>query len=232
MLFLQVLAPELCEAVIMQMHPRFVYRLMQTNKQFCKLCKSEAYWARVAMPMVWGYVWYEFTAPRHMVLLERSYKDTLDDFIQRVREELRTFRDGCEMEADSPVSKLVVLGQQIGENYRWADQVKAGETAFQLVKREVEDTDNLESAIRNATQGTDVPRQPGFITSSRRASRARNNFLRSLEDDDCMDLPTKLRVQGYVTKLLNDFRERRGKNIGFLRFELHEADLDISDIYL
>ena len=77
-----------------------------------------------------------------------------------------------------------------------------------------------------------APLARGFITSSRRASRARNNFLRSLEDDDCMDLQTKLRVQGYVTKLLNDLRERRGKNIGFLRFELHEADLDISDIYL
>ena len=73
------------------------------------------------------------------------------------------------MEADSPVSKLVVLGQQIGENYRWADQVKAGETAFQLVRRKVEDTDSLESAIRYATHGMDVPRQPGFITCSRRA---------------------------------------------------------------
>ena len=78
---LLLLAPELWEAVLMQLPPRFVYCLMQTNKQFCLLCKSEAYWARVAMPMVWGCVWADFTAPRYMVLLHQSYKDTLDDFI-------------------------------------------------------------------------------------------------------------------------------------------------------
>ena len=71
------------------------------------------------------------------------------------------------MEADSPVSKLVVFGQQIGENYHWVDQVKAGETAFQLVKWKVEDTDCLQSAIQSATQGMDVPRQTGFIISNR-----------------------------------------------------------------
>ena len=68
-----LLAPELCEAVIMHLPPRFIYHLMQTNKRFCKLCKSEAYWARVAMPMVWGCVWDDFTAPSYMVLLELSH---------------------------------------------------------------------------------------------------------------------------------------------------------------
>ena len=63
---------------------------MQTNKHFCSLCKSEAYWACVATPMVRDTVWENFTAPRYMVRLHKSYKDTLDYFIQRVRDELRT----------------------------------------------------------------------------------------------------------------------------------------------
>jgi hypothetical protein len=227
------LTPELCEAVILQLPPRHVYKLMQTNKQFLAYCKSESYWARVAMPMVWCWVWPgDLPILSDMVLLHQSYKNTLDYFIQRVREELRTFSDGCEREADSPVSKLVVFGQQIGENYRCADQIKTGETAIQLVKRKVEDTDSLLLNIESATQGMDVPRQPGFITSSRRATRARSTFLRSLEDDEGMDLQTKLRVRGYVTKLLRDFTERRGSTKSFPRFELHEADLDTSNIHL
>ena len=69
---------------------------MQTNKQFLAHCKSEAYWARVAMPMVWCWVWSgDLPILEDMVLLHKCYKDTLDDFIQRLRDELRTFSDGC-----------------------------------------------------------------------------------------------------------------------------------------
>ena len=65
-MLLQLLAPELCEAVIMQLHPRHLYKLMQTNKQFCELCKSEAYWARVALYLTWDPMERDFGYPRAM----------------------------------------------------------------------------------------------------------------------------------------------------------------------
>ena len=226
------LPPEMHEAVILQLPPQHVYKLMQTNKQFYMWCRSETYWARVAMPLAWSTTWWGFPVPGEMVLLHKSYRATLDDFIQSVRDELRTFSDGCEMHADSAVERLVVLGQEIADNE--AHHIGEGETMLQLVQRLVEDSDSLESAIKRATQGWDVPRRAGFITASRRANRAKSTFLRSLEDDQDMDLKTKCRVRDYARKLMKDITERRGRSQGILppRFELHEEDIDASYIFL
>lgn len=95
------LTPELCGAVILQLPPRHVYKLMQTNKQFHKYCLSEAYWALyLVLPP-------EMCTPKEMVLLRKSYCDTMDDFIQSVRDEQRTFL-GAEA-ADGPVERLAVI---------------------------------------------------------------------------------------------------------------------------
>ena len=109
----------------------------------------------------------------------------MEPFIVSVREKTRVAAFEVDVAASS-VEKVLKFWQMMYEDEAgWpGTPIIEGETSFQLVRRIVEDTDNLESAIRTATQGTDVPRQPGFITSRRRASRARNNFMRSLEDDD------------------------------------------------
>ena len=102
---LLLIAPELCEVVIMHLPPRHVYKLMQTNKHLSLCCCSEAYWIRVAVMVVWSDVWCEcfmrphgweedYHATKDMVLLKKSYRDTMDDFIQGVRNELCTPPDG------------------------------------------------------------------------------------------------------------------------------------------
>ena len=86
MFFLQLLAPELCEAVIMQLPPRHLYKLMQTNKRFCELCKSEAYWARVALYLIWDPM---ERSPDDLVLLRTSYGKAMESFLESVREKTR-----------------------------------------------------------------------------------------------------------------------------------------------
>jgi hypothetical protein len=212
----QSLTPELCEAVIMQLPPRHVYKLMQTNKQFCDYCKSEAYWARVALYLLWSP---ETRWADDMVLLQTSYDKAMEAFVAGVREEVQ----------ERPLVKLLEFAQECLDVGR---PVVAGQTAFQLVQRCVEDQDNLQNAIQRATVGSDVPRRPGFITGSRRAKRATSKFLRALEDEEGMDLQTKLRMQRYARELIEDITERRGRVRAGTYFELFEEDIDATYIYL
>jgi hypothetical protein len=212
----QSLTPELCEAVIMQLPPRHVYKLMQTNKQFCDYCKSEAYWARVALYLLWSP---ETRWADDMVLLQTSYDKAMEAFVAGVREEVQ----------ERPLAQLLEFAQECLDVGR---PVVAGQTAFQLVQRCVEDQDNLQNAIQRATVGSDVPRRPGFITGSRRAKRATSKFLRALEDEEGMDLQTKLRMQRYARELIEDITERRGRVRAGTYFELCEEDIDATYRYL
>jgi hypothetical protein len=212
----QSLTPELCEAVIMQLPPRHVYKLIQTNKQFCDYCKSEAYWARVALYLLWSP---ETRWADDMVLLQTSYDKAMEAFVAGVREEVQ----------ERPLAQLLEFAQECLDVGR---PVVAGQTAFQLVQRCVEDQDNLQNAIQRATVGSDVPRRPGFITGSRRAKRATSKFLRALEDEEGMDLQTKLRMQRYARELIEDITERRGRVRAGTYFELFEEDIDATYIYL
>ena len=217
----------------MQLHPRHLYKLMQTNKQFCELCKSEAYWARVALYLIWDPMERDLD---DLVSLPTSYGKAMESFLESVRKKTRYAAFNVEV-ASSSVEKVLKFWQMLNlDEASWpGTPIIEGETAFQLVKRIVEDTDGLEKSFKRSVHAADVIRRPGFITASRRARRARSTFLRSLEDDDGMDLQTKLRVQGYVKKLIRDFTGKRCCFIGTQQprdFELHEEDLDIYDVHL
>ena len=218
----QSLTPELCEAVILQLPPRHVYKLMQTNKQFCDYCKSEAYWACVALYLIWSP---ETRWPDDMVLLQTSYDKAMEAFVAGVREEVQE-------RPAQPLAQLLEFAQECLDVGFVGRPVVAGQTAFQLVQRCVEDQDNLQRAIQRATIGSDVPRRPGFITGSRRAKRATSKFLRALEDEEGMDLQTKLRMQRYARELIEDITERRGRVRAGTYFELFEEDIGARHIYL
>ena len=152
----------------MQLPPRHLYKLMQTNKRFCELCKSEAYWARVALYLIWD----------DLVLLPISYGKVMESFLESVREKTRDAAFNVDV-ASSSVEKVLKFWQMLNQDEAgWpGTPIIEGETAFQLVKRIVEDTDGLEKSFKRSVHAADVIRRPGFITASRRARRARSTFL-------------------------------------------------------
>lgn len=223
--------PDLCETVILQLQPRYVYRLMQTNKYFYDICKNhEVYWARVALYLIWSP---ERRWPHEMVLLPFCYSKAMSTFIQTVRDDVLNDWDRPDI-ASQPVEKLLEFAQLMLEFEGFVGRpIIPGQTAFQIVQRFVEDTDNLPNAMQRASEGMDVPRRTGFITASRRAKRATSKFLRVLEDEDGMDLRTKLKIKNATRELIDDITERRGRSLlGPLRFELYEEDIDASHIFL
>ena len=158
MFFLQILAPELCEAVIMQLPPRFVYRLMQTNKRFCELCKSEAYWARVALYLIWDPM---ERSPDDLVLLRTSYGKAMESFLESARGRLHRHeplrvprrRDG---RLWRPLEKLLKFAQSILDDGFYGTPIIEGETAFQLVKRILEDVGGLEKSFERSVHAADA----------------------------------------------------------------------------
>ena len=232
------LTQEMCMEVILQLQPRHVYKLMQTNKRFYWQCRSEAYWARVAAYLAWGRT--EFLDPLDTVLLRKSYRATVDEYIKYVRDDMRTSSPPYCNNADLPLAKFALLGEEVlrEQEDRGTNLFTPSTNTFSLVKRIVEDTDYLKRSIQRATEGWDVPRRAGFITGSRRAARATNTFLRSLEDDQGMDLDAKIRVREYADQLFRNICASRGRcvrnpNNGIpVTFELHEADIDTMDIFL
>ena len=231
------LTQDMCMEAILQLQPRHVYKLMQTNKQFYWLCRSEPYWARVAAYLAWGRT--EFLKPFNTFLLRKSYRATVDEYIKYVRDDMRTFSPPYCNNADLPLTRFALLGEEVlrkQEDRGVARPFTPSANTFSLVKRIVEDTDHLETSIHLATQGGNVPLRAGFITGSRRAARATNTFLRSLEDDQGMDLDAKMRVRKYVDRLFTDVYEKRGRYVdnpnGGYFFELHEEDIDASDVFL
>ena len=226
------LPEEICMDVILQLPPRHVYKLMQTNKRFCRLCLSEEYWERVATYIAWSLTAHVDSIDT--VLLRKSYRATVDEYIQYIRDDIRSCNPPSSDTAELPLMSLATLGDQ----EIWEGNAKTQSrpftpcaNAFGLAKKLVEDTDNLEKSIERATEGWDRPRRAGFITKSRCARRVTNTFLRSLEDDQGMDLDTKIRVRRYADQLIRDICTRRGRsqrdpNNGHLFFELHAEDID------
>ena len=228
------LADELCMEVVLNLPPRHVYKMMQTNKRLKRLCTSERYWERVATYMAWAKA--RDTNPLDMVLLSKPYRTTMDEYIQGVRDDISTCFPPYSDHATGPIAKLAALGEE--RILYLIDGGTPSADTFTMVKRIVEDTDCLDLAVQRATRGWDVPLRAGFITSARRATRAASTFLRSLEDDRGMDLPTKLRARAFAGQLLKDIYERRGVCRGRpnggnpVIFQLHEEDIDASDVYI
>ena len=228
------LADELIIEVIFNLPPRHVYRLMQTSKRLKRLCTSERYWERIATYVAWAKA--RETNPLDMVLLAKPYRATMDEYIQGVRDDISTCFPPYSEHATGPIAKLAALGEE--RILYLMDGGTPSADTFTMVKRIVEDTDSMDLAIQRSTRGWDVPRRTGFITSTRRATRAANTLLRSLEDDNGMDLPTKMRARAYAGQLLKDIYERRGVCKGRpnggnpVIFQLHEEDIDASDVYL
>ena len=220
--------------VVLNLPPRHVYKLMQSNKRFHRLCTSERYWERVATYVAWAKA--RDTNPLDMVLLSKPYRATMDEYIQGVRDDISTCFPPYSNHATGPIAKLAALGEE--RILYLIDGGTPSADSFTMVKRIVEDTDNMDLAVQRSTRGWDVPQRPGFITSTRRATRAASTLLRSLEDDQGMDLPTKLRVRAYAGRLLKDIYERRGVCRGRpnggnpVIFQLHEEDIDASDVYI
>ena len=231
---LLLLADELCMEVILNLSPRHVYKLMQTSKRLRRLCTSERYWERVATYVAWAKA--RETNPLDMVLLPKSYRATMDEYIQGVRDDIGTCFPPYSDHATGPIAKLAALGEE--RILYLMDGGTPSADTFTMVKRIVEDTNGLDMAVQRSTRGWDVPRKEGFITSTRRATRAASALLRSLEDDQGMDLPTKMRVRAYAGRLLKDIYERRGVCKGRpnggnpVIFQLHEEDIDASDVYI
>ena len=231
------LPDEICMDVILQLPPRHVYKLMQTNKRFCRLCLSEEYWERVATYLAWDLS--GDVDSINTVLLRKSYRATVDEYIQYIRDDIRSCSPPYSDNADLPLASLATFGHQLA--YYDLTQRPRPFTpcanAFSLAKKIVEDADDLEKSIQRATDSWDKPRRAGFITKSRCARRVTNKFLRSLEDDQGMDLDTKIRVRRYAYELIRDICRRRGRsqrdpNNGHLFFELHAEDIDATDIFL
>ena len=184
---------ELWQTIVMQLPPRHLFKLMQTNEKFYELCRSEQYWRRVALQFVWRrHGLHLFTIakiPRDMVLLSKSYNTTMEDFIKDVR----TWFTNNMFEPDTAKSSVRNLLMRVQKLYN-RDLSIPGETAFQLVKRYVEDSEGIPQATQNIIDQRLVPVETGLITAHRHATRAMSTFLRSLEDESSMDLDMKRRV--------------------------------------
>ena len=51
---IMTLPTKMCMEIVLQLLPCHVYKLMQTNQLFCKLCMLEKYWRRVALHLMWA----------------------------------------------------------------------------------------------------------------------------------------------------------------------------------
>ena len=231
------LTQEMCMEVILQLQPRHVYKLMQTNKRYYMLCRAEAYWARVAAYLAWGRT--EFLEPINTFLLRKSYRATVDEYIKYVKDDMRTFSPPYCNNADLPLTRFALLGEEVlreQEGRGVARPFTPSANTFSMVKRIVEDTDHLEISIHLATEDGNVPLQAGFITGSRRAERIKNTLLQWLEDYQGMDLDTKISVRNVFKRISKDVYEKRGRYVdnpnGGYFFELHEEDIDAYDVFL
>ena len=203
------LPEEMYIEVVLQLQPRHLYKLMQTNRKLYKLCTSEKYWRRVALHVMGardGWM-YGLDTPIQMFLLDRSYKATMDDFIGRFRvqmaeiEEMNMTDDiarGGEVPFDYLAASMESLVVRIQESrFR---RVIVGETAFQLSRRYVEDAGTPSKVMFNVndTGGTGT----ALVTERRFANRVAQKFLRILDDDNSISLETKHRLRDAAHGLL------------------------------
>ena len=137
--------------------------------------------------------------PRDMVLLSKSYNDTMEDFIMGIR---AYYHHACSEPAIAKASLRTLLGEAQKEHMR--RRIIPGETAFQLVRRIVEDSDGVPAAAQRIIDDGKTPVETGLITAQRHATRARSTFLRSLEDDPSMNLDSRRRVVESVRTLFGE----------------------------
>ena len=218
--------------VLLQLQPRHVYKLMQTNKTLYFLCRSEAYWSRVAAYLTFGRNPYYDRI--ETALLRGSYRTTVDEYIKYLRSEIRGNPPPYCDNADLPLTQLALVGE--GDYLAPLGTYVPSTNSFRIAKRVVEDVAWVGGDIQAATQAMVVPRQNGFISRFRRAERVAQTFLRSLEDDRGMDLNTKKRVREYANLLLRSISAKRGQHVRdpvsnrVVSFELHEANIDARDV--
>ena len=140
----------------MQLPPRHLYKLMQTNKRFCELCKSEAYWARVALYLIWDPM---ERSPDDLVLLRTSYGKAMESFLESVRRDT-LLRPPSPASFDGrlwrPLEKLLKFAQSILDDGFYGTPIIEGETAFQLVKRILEDVGGLEKSFERSVHAADA----------------------------------------------------------------------------
>ena len=222
--------------VLLQLQPRHVYKLMQTNKTLYFLCRSEAYWARVAAYLLWGCQTQLCVGFIETTLLRQSYRATVDDYIKCVRSDLRTFSPPDCNYADLSLVELVLEGEK--KLLGGIAEFTPSTNTFRAAKRYVEDVDHVDAEVKLATVGTHAPRRAYFITRRRRATQVSETFLRSLEDDEGMDLDAKKRVQRYAIDLLNDicatgvFREHKPPGDSDPTVVWYDTKVGVSDIIL
>ena len=223
------LPPELRTGVILHLQPRFVYRLMRTNKRVYEQCMCQQYWERVAFHLTFrcrvsdvkvAYDLYD------MALLRMGYKRSMDTFIEAVRQDIRTspsthYMDSSStrppMDADAPLSQLIPYGLDLYEKYIYLPGVEN----MRLVARGlILDTERTEYQVQDMLDGTHhnvfvsqrgvLPVTDGsYITEDRRKHRASARFLQALEDETSLDLDAKQRLLASAVQLVKDIFEKR-----------------------
>ena len=187
---------EMWEAVLLEVPPHHLYKVMQTSQQFYKLCCSEKIWARVGVLMVWNDPSLSSSAllsiPRDMVLLCKSYKATVDEVI-----------DAAQPTTDSRLSARDLVLAGIDDNFE-DFVVDDDESMMQLVKRLVKDENYVEYEQQRLMRAGLVPREAETLTLRRRSRRAVSTFVRFLENEEQLDLEGKLRVKDHVCHLLRN----------------------------
>ena len=242
---IMTLPTEMCMEIVLQLPPRHVYKLMQTNKKFRKLCSSEKYWRRVALYVVWGNGdWHDHLndiVPERMMFLSKSYKATMDDFIGLFRDLLE---EGCQdlrghelprnpAAATAPLKALLEWVQKNDRYERITRPYVYGETAFQLCRRYVEPDDELAGAIQRAKDKMEIP-APGFMSGSKYADKLSREFLYVLDDDVSMSLASKNRIRDATQHLLDSIQPV-GDQVMIGTEMYHEViteKIDAAEIYL
>jgi len=251
---IMTLPTEMCMEIVFQLPPRHVYKLMQTNQRFRKLCMSEKYWRRVALHLLWVRGLDRNASagnPTHMVCMRKSYKATMDDFIAFYRVNIAKYivyvnkdRAGT-TETSLPLidtgsaslEQLLTWIQKHLYTMEVPDLFVYGETAFQFNKRLVLDVRSIPRAIDMVQEAGGVPAATGFMTSSRYGNKLSREFLYVLDDDITMSLESKNRVRTAVNTLIYSFHNPfkweptpggAPRQLEILCDELHWYDLDIA----
>ena len=220
--------PELRAEVILSLQPRFVYKLMCTNKAIYKQCMSQQYWERVAFHLAFrghissikvAYDLYD------MALLSMGYKRAMDTFIAAVREDIRTAPPGHYLDvhhprpspdADGPLSQLIPYALDFDE---YALDLTGEKDARLVARGLILDTEHTSYVVQDMLDGhvARLPNAPrvlpvsdgSYITEERRRHRASARFLQALEDEPGLDLDAKRRLLASAVRLVEDIIEER-----------------------
>ena len=204
--------------VIMHLPPRHVYKLMQTNKEIYKLCTSDKYWGRAALHIMWktGCPWSFLGGrfPAYPGSTIHPYKNLMDRFVCEYRLGARLYDDYMhglgvpEMPAlvnpsTASASELLEWSQKLPSHLTSSSpRFIEGETAFQVAKRGVEDTEGVPRATQNVLRMGRFPAAVGFMTARRFVRMQCGDFLHLLEDEESMSPEVKHKVAAAVDRLL------------------------------